>query len=193
MKTKLTETPTPKRKNGITKSASVTPNHGEWFIDGNAPPASSTSIISCQTLIRVRFMWISEKLKWIDYLRERTAIVSPRKTSRETSRWFREADESEPSDDETGTVEGIGERDDWRTRRGSLCSSSTSLSFDVIGELSIVIRNDSLTFSVINHKSNDKEKASRRRRRRRLCWKLGYISLYLLNYISHFINLAPIG
>jgi hypothetical protein len=32
-------TPTMKRKKGITKSASVTPFHGEWLIDGHLPPA----------------------------------------------------------------------------------------------------------------------------------------------------------
>jgi len=49
LNTKLAETPTIKRKNGITKSARVTPNHGEWFMDGKAFPASSTKIINCQT------------------------------------------------------------------------------------------------------------------------------------------------
>lgn len=48
MNTRLAETPTIKRKKGITKSARVTPNHGEWFMDGKAFPASSTKIINCQ-------------------------------------------------------------------------------------------------------------------------------------------------
>lgn len=48
LNTRLTEVPTTKRKNGITKSASVTPNHGEWFIAGKYFPASSTKIISCE-------------------------------------------------------------------------------------------------------------------------------------------------
>lgn len=46
LNTRATETPTPKRKNGMTKSASVTPVHGAWLMDGNAPPASSTRIIN---------------------------------------------------------------------------------------------------------------------------------------------------
>jgi hypothetical protein len=36
-----------KRKNGMTKSAIVTPSQGEWFSAGRKPPASSTIIISC--------------------------------------------------------------------------------------------------------------------------------------------------
>lgn len=40
-------TPTMKRKNGITKSARVMPFQGEWLIDGQTPPALSTSIITC--------------------------------------------------------------------------------------------------------------------------------------------------
>lgn len=36
-----------KRKKGKTKSASVTPSHGEWLIAGTMPPTSSTRIISC--------------------------------------------------------------------------------------------------------------------------------------------------
>lgn len=48
LKTKLIERPTTKRKKGITKSESVTPNHGEWLIQGKAPPASSTKIMGCK-------------------------------------------------------------------------------------------------------------------------------------------------
>ena len=40
-------TPTMKRKKGMTKSATVTPSHGEWFSAGMNAPASSTMIISC--------------------------------------------------------------------------------------------------------------------------------------------------
>lgn len=47
LKTRAAETPMMKRKAGMTKSATVTPNHGAWFIPGHAPPASSTSIIIC--------------------------------------------------------------------------------------------------------------------------------------------------
>jgi hypothetical protein len=36
-----------KRKNGMTKSAIVSPSHGEWFNAGKKAPASSTMIISC--------------------------------------------------------------------------------------------------------------------------------------------------
>jgi len=43
----VSETPTMKRKNGMTKSAIVTPSQGEWFSAGRKPPASSTIIISC--------------------------------------------------------------------------------------------------------------------------------------------------
>lgn len=44
---KANETPTMKRKKGNTKSASVTPSHGEWLMAGTRPPTSSTRIISC--------------------------------------------------------------------------------------------------------------------------------------------------
>jgi hypothetical protein len=43
----VSETPTMKRKNGMTKSAIVNPSHGEWFSAGRKAPASSTMIISC--------------------------------------------------------------------------------------------------------------------------------------------------
>lgn len=39
------------KKNGMTKSASVAPFHGEWLIAGRIPPALSTSIISCNSEI----------------------------------------------------------------------------------------------------------------------------------------------
>jgi hypothetical protein len=59
LNTRPIETPTPKRKNGITKSASVTPNHGEWFNDGKARPTSSTNIINCTKI------WeFSMQIKW---------------------------------------------------------------------------------------------------------------------------------
>lgn len=47
LNTRLAETPTIKRKKGMTKSARVTPNQGEWFMEGKAFPASSTKIINC--------------------------------------------------------------------------------------------------------------------------------------------------
>ena len=44
MKERARDTPTIKSKNGMTKSASLMPFHGEWSIGGNASPASSTAV-----------------------------------------------------------------------------------------------------------------------------------------------------
>uniref|UniRef100_A0A0A9DEL4 Uncharacterized protein n=1 Tax=Arundo donax TaxID=35708 RepID=A0A0A9DEL4_ARUDO len=67
-----------KRKKGMTKSATVTPSHGEWFIAGRNAPASSTMIIS--------------------------STVIPRNTSSETSRCRGGAD----ADDGEGPAASLG-------------------------------------------------------------------------------------
>jgi len=69
LKTKPMETPTTKRKKGITKSASVTPNHGEWFKDGKARPTSSTNIINCKG---EPLCWLITKMKQLNWKEKET-------------------------------------------------------------------------------------------------------------------------
>lgn len=138
------ETPTPKRKNGITKSASVTPNHGEWLIDGIAPPASSTRIINCIKQIYKNIRGEFWKLRkgtgrwgYEELGRVRTATVRPRKTSREASRWLGSVvglglDASGPLDDEAGTMSSS-------LRRGARCSSAKSMRVVDIFGLSLTL------------------------------------------------------
>lgn len=85
LNTSAAETPMMKRKAGMTKSATVTPNHGAWLMPGHAPPASSTSIIiyARNQSPRLNFGESEQKTSMIEF--PLTATVKPRNTSREAT------------------------------------------------------------------------------------------------------------